>query len=100
MAARSVFIDTKVFTDIVEDIRSAAGSCILSEEPLSKLNAFEGTRAGCEMNEILKLFYKSTDAYRHEASESLSRALLTIRDSMIEQDRILSEGLTVDTHRR
>ena len=96
MAERSVFIDTKVFTDIVEDIRSAAGSCILSEEPLSKLNAFEGTRAGCEMNEILKLFYKSTDAYRHEASESLS----TIRDSMIEQDRILSEGLTVDTHRR
>jgi hypothetical protein len=52
------------------------------------------------MNEILKLFYKSTDTYRHEASECLPRALLTIRDSMIEQDRILSEGLTVETKRR
>ena len=100
MADRSVYIDTNVFTDIVENIRNTTANCILSDEPLSKLDVFNGTDIGCEMNDILELFYKATGAYRHEASESLPRALLSIRDSMIEQDKILSEGLTVDTHRR
>ena len=100
MAENSVFMDTNVFTDIVNEIQTTSANCVLSKDPLSKVNVFEGMNIGREMNEILKLFYKSTDTYRHEASECLPRALLTIRDSMIEQDRILSEGLTVETKRR
>ena len=100
MAENSIYMDTNVFTDIVEKIRSTSANCVLSDGPLSKLNVFEGTNVGREMNEILKLYYKATDTYRREASESLPRALLTIRDSMIEQDGILSEGLTVETQRR
>lgn len=100
MAENSVYMDTRVFTDIVGEIGSTTANCILSEDPLSKISVFEHTKVGREMNEILKLFYKSTGVYRHEASESLPRALLTLRDSMIEQDRILSEGLTVEKTRR
>ena len=99
MSEKSIFIDTRVFTDIVEDIKDTTVNCILSEEPLNKISVFEGTAVGREMNEILKLFYKSTDVYRSEASESLPRALLTLRDSMIEQDKIVSEGLVVEKKR-
>ena len=100
MARKSVYIDTNVFTDIVEDIRNTTAKGVFSEDALSKTSVFENTDVGQEMNEILKLFYKSTEVYRHESSESLPRALLTLRDSLIEQDRILSEGLEVDIRRR
>ena len=100
MALKSIYMDTNVVTDIVEDIRNTTAKCAYSEESFSKINVFETTDVGREMNEILKLFYKSTETYRHEASESLPRALFTLRDGMIEQDRILSEGLDVDIHRR
>ena len=100
MARKSVYMDTNVFTDIVEDIGNMTAKGVFSEDALSKTSVFEKTDVGREMNEILKLFYKSTEVYRHESSESLPRALLTLRDSLIEQDRILSEGLEVDIRRR
>ena len=39
MEENSVFMDTNVFTDIVENIRGAAAYSTLSEEPLQKLDA-------------------------------------------------------------
>ena len=100
MANKDVYMDTRVFTDIVNGIGGASSKCVLSTDPLSKTDVFEEMCAGKEMNEILKLYYKSTEVYRNEASDSLPRALLKVRDSMIEQDKILSEGLTVEKNRR
>lgn len=64
MAENSVYMDTRVFTDIVREIGSTTANCVLSEDPLSKIGVFENTKVGSEMNEILKLFYKFTDTYR------------------------------------
>lgn len=91
-----VLMDTNVFTGIVENIRGAASYCVMSEDPLQKLDAWEGISAGRKMNEILKQFYKATELYRAEASESLPRALLTLRDGMIAVDKEASENLTVE----
>ncbi|MBO4912503.1 MAG: hypothetical protein J5504_07235 [Butyrivibrio sp.] len=96
MAEREVFIDTNVFTGIVENIQNAAASCILSDGLLGNLKVMEGTDTGRKMNAILKKIYQTQDAYRHETSDSLPRALLTLRDSMIEQDKILGDSLTVE----
>ena len=100
MANKDVYMDTRVFTDIVNRIGGTSAKCILSTEPLGKTNVFEETKVGHEMNEILKLYYKSTEVYRNESSNSLPRALITLRDGIIEQDRILSEGLVVEKTRR
>ena len=48
------------------------------------------------MNELLKSFYKMSGTYRLEASGSLPWALLTLRDSMIEIDKKVSESLVVE----
>ena len=48
------------------------------------------------MNKILMKVYETQDSYKHETADSLPRALLTLRDSMIEQDKILSDSLTVE----
>ena len=95
-AEKEVFMDTNVFTNIVDNIQSAAASCVLSDEPLGIMNVMEGTDVGRKMNEILKKVYKTQDLYRHETADSLPRALLTLRDSMIEQDKIISDSLTVE----
>ena len=100
MANKDVYMDTRVFTNIVNGIGGASSKCVLSSDPLSKTDVYEETSVGKEMNEILKLYYKSTEVYRNETSDSLPRALLKVRDSMIEQDKILSEGLTVEKNRR
>ena len=95
MAENKVFMDTNVFTDIVENIRGAASYCVMSEDPLQELDAWEGISAGRKMNEILKQFYKATELYRAEASESLPRALLTLRDGMIAVDKDAVKGVLV-----
>ena len=96
MAGKEVFIDTNIFTNIVDDIQNAAAGCVLSDEPLGNMDVMAGTDAGRKMNEILKKVYKTQDAYRHETSDSLPRALRTLRDSMIEQDKIISDSLTAE----
>ena len=35
---KEVFMDTRVFTDIVKDIGGAASACTLSDEPLAKVD--------------------------------------------------------------
>lgn len=95
MSKDEVFMDTKVFTDIVEGIREAASNCVLSEEPLKMADCLDGFSAGREIHAVLKEVYKSAELYRHEASESLPRALLTLRDSMIAVDEEVSKSLTV-----
>ena len=41
MAKKSIYMDTNVFTDIVEDIRNTAEKSVFSEDALSKIIVFE-----------------------------------------------------------
>ncbi|SFU87714.1 hypothetical protein [Butyrivibrio sp. M55] len=91
-----VFMDTKVFTGIVDGIRGAASDCVLSDRALNSLDAWEGTDAGAAIIDLIKEVYKSSALYRTEASEALPSALNTLRDGMIAVDEELSNSLTVE----
>ncbi len=92
---KEVFMDTRVFTDIVKDIGGAASACILSNEPLAKADFLDDSDVGKELHFLLKEAYEMTELHRKEASESLPRALSKLRDSMIAVDDALSKSLTV-----
>ena len=91
-----VFMDTGVFTGIVENIREAAFDCVFPERALNSLSAWEGTDAGKEIIALIKEVYRLTELYRTEASEALPNALLTLRDGMIAVDEEASNSLTVE----
>ena len=96
MAENKVLMDTNVFTDITAGIKNNASNCIFSDELLRKTNVWEDTATGRKMNELLKSFYNMSDTYRQEAAESLPRALLTLRDSMVAVDKKLSKSIDVE----
>jgi hypothetical protein len=96
VAENKVFMDTGMFTGIVNDIKSAGESLVLSEEPQANLSALETLAVGREIIETLEQVYKNTDVYRLEVSQSLPKGLLTLRDSMINVDKTLSEGISVE----
>ena len=97
MAEKSVYMDTRVFTGIVKDIGSAASACILSDEPLSKAEFLDDSDVGKELHFLLKEAYKMTELHRKETSESLPKALLKLRDSMVSVDDALSKSLVVES---
>ena len=96
MIENSVFMDTNVFTDIVENIRGTASECVLSSRALNNTLAWEGTNVGREIIETLKEIHRTSELYRLEASESLPRGFMTLRDSMIAIDDAASKNLTVE----
>ena len=96
MAEDKVMMNTNVFTEITAGIKNNASNCIFSDELLRKTDIWNDTATGRKMNEILRSFYKKSDTYRIEASGSLPWALLTLRDSMIEIDKKVSESLVVE----
>lgn len=91
-----VFMDTGVFTDIVEDIRGAASECVFPDNALRQANRIGTFNAGRKMQEILKEIHKTDEMYRREASESLPTAFLKMRDSMIAIDDACANSLTVE----
>ena len=93
---KEVFMDTRVFTDIVKDIGGAASACILPDEPLAKADFLDDSDVGKELHALLNEAYKMTELHRTETSESLPRALLKLRDSMIAVDDALSKSLVVE----
>lgn len=97
MAEKEVFMDTNIFTGIVDDIRGAASACILKTESLSKADFLDDTDVGRELHSLLQEAYKMTDLHRTEASEALPRALSNLRDSMIAVDDTLSKSLVVES---
>ena len=99
MAENKVFMDTGVFTGIVNDIKSAGEGLALSEGPQANLSALETLAVGREIIETLEQVYKNTDVYRLEVSQSLPKGLLTLRDSMINVDKAVSESLSVERRR-
>ena len=96
MAEKEVFMDTGVFTGIVDDIRGAASECIFLDSALNQAGRLDTFKAGRRMHELLKKIHKTDEMYRREASESLPHAFLTIRDSMIAIDEALADNLTVE----
>ena len=95
MAEREVFMDTNVFTEIVDEIKGTAASCILPDRAINNALAWKSTNVGREILEILGEIHKTADIYKAEASENLPRGLFTLRDSMIAVDNAASESLTV-----
>ena len=94
---KEVFMDTRVFTDIVKDIGGAASACILSNEPLAKADFLDDSDVGKELHFLLKEAYKMNELHGTETSESLPRALLKLRDSMVTVDDALSKSFTVES---
>lgn len=97
MAEKEVFMDTKIFTGIVNDIRGAASSCMLKTEALAKADFLDDTDVGRELHSLLQEAHKMTELHRTESSEALPRALSTLRDSMITVDDALSKSLVVES---
>ncbi len=97
MAEKEVFMDTGIFTGIVDDIRGAASSCILKTEQFTKADFLDDTDVGRELHSLLQEAYKMTELHRTEASEALPCALSKLRDSMIAVDDALSKNLVVES---
>ena len=96
MAEDKVFMDTNVFTGIVNDIRNAADHLVLTDRALNSSECLEEFPAGVEIHEALKEVHTTSKLYRYEAAAALPKGLLTLRDSMIEVDREVSESLSVE----
>ena len=94
---KEVFMNTRVFTDIVKDIGGAASACVLSDEPLAKADFLDDSDVGKELHALLNEAYKMTELHRTETSESLPRALIKLRDSMVTVDDALSKSLIVES---
>ena len=93
---KEVFMDTNVFTDIVEEIRGAAFECVFPDNALRHAGYLDTFKSGKKMHEILVKLHETDELYRRESSESLPRGFLTIRDSMIAIDTAASDSLTVE----
>ena len=100
MAENMVFMDTGVFTGIVEDIRGAGSEFMPIESPLEGAKVLCGTTGGCKMYNILEQMYRTDHLYSTAASGSLPNALLKVRDGMIAVDHAASESLTVKVENR
>ena len=96
MAEDKVFMDTGIFTGIVEDMRGAAAELTITDSPLAGAEAFCGITGGCKMYNILEEMYRTDFLYNTVASGSLPNALLKIRDGMIAVDNAMSESLSVN----
>ncbi|RKM53919.1 hypothetical protein D6853_14870 [Butyrivibrio sp. X503] len=99
MSENKVFMDTKIFTNIVNDIKHSTSECVLDESPLKSVKVWQYTDVGLKMEKILKKVYKSSKEYRKEASGSLPRAFLTLRDGMIRVDEVASKSLKVEMNK-
>lgn len=96
MAENSVFMDTNVFSNIVDGIRGTASECVFSDNALKQANHLDTFNAGKKIHELLAEIHKTDELYRRESSESLPHGFLTMRDSMIAIDKACAESLTVE----
>ena len=96
MSNNDVLMDTKIFTDIVDDIRISASVCVLPDDPLSSVNVWEHIDVGIKMKGILEKAYRASEVYRTESSKSVPEAFLKLRDSMIQVDKAAAASLDID----
>jgi len=95
MAEKSIFMDTNVFTDIVNDIQGTASECVFSEAILDEAKNICGTISQAKLYNALEEIHRATYLHEAVASTELPTALLKLRDSMIAVDDALSKNLTV-----
>ena len=95
MANNEVYMDTNVFTDIVNSIGTSASDCVLSGDPLDKVNIWRDTDVGKKMEQILGKVYLATDEYKALSAMTLPTAYFKLRDNMINVDDALSKGIAV-----
>ena len=95
MANNEVYMDTKVFTDIVNSIGTSASDCVFSGDPLDKVNIWRDTDVGKKMEQILGKVYLATDEYKALSAMTLPTAYFKLRDNMINVDDALSKGIAV-----
>ncbi len=96
MAENSVFMDTNVFSNIVDGINGAASECVFPDSALNQADRLDTFTAGRKIHELLLAIHKTDELYRSESSESLPHGFLTMRDSMIAIDKASAESLTVE----
>ena len=96
MAKKSIYMDTNVFTDIVNEIRGNATECVFPDNALKQAGCLDTFQSGRTMHKILEELHKTDELYRRESSKSLPREFLTMRDSMIEVDKAAADSLTVE----
>mgnify|MGYP006935963095 CR=1 FL=1 len=99
MAENSVFMDTNVFSNIVDGIRGTASECVFSDSALKQADRLDTYKAGRKIHELLLAIHKTDELYRQESSQSLPHGFLTMRDSMIAIDKACAESLTVENVR-
>lgn len=94
---KEVFMDTKVFTGIVNNIGAAASECVFGYSSRDHANvAWDGTEVGKEIIGIMEQMHKTVRAYRSETAGALPQALLTLRDGLINVDDSLSKGIEIE----
>lgn len=97
MSDKSLYIDTFMYTGIVNDIKSKAALCNLSGQPLVSVKAWDNTDIGVKMKEVLNSVYATEVLYKSQSSQSLPTALFKLRDSITSLDKTLSDSLKVDS---
>ena len=91
-----VFMETDVFTEIVNNIKGAANECILPDSALKIAKNLDTFNAGRGMHELMEEIHKTADLYRKEASISLPKSLFTLRDDLIAVDDALGGSISVE----
>ena len=96
MGNKSVFMDTNIFSSIVEDIRGSAIDCAFPCNALSQAPHLDTFSAGRSMHEDQKTIHETDEVYRSESSEALPGGFLKMKDSMLAVDKAASEALVVN----
>ena len=100
MADNKVFMDTNIFTEVVNSIGISASNCVLSKSVLDKVDTWDNTAVGKKMTKLLKDVLNSSKVYKDEAGMTLPASFLKMRDSMINVDNAAASSLKVDVNKR
>ncbi len=94
-----IFMDTTVFTDIVNNIANAASVCRPEIENIFAAEKTLGTETMKLLSKCSEEVYETSVLFSAQAGEALPFALGTLRDSMILQDKLASEAIEVNIKR-
>ena len=100
MSENKVFMDSNVFTEIVESFGTSASTCVLSDAVLNNVKTWDNTAVGKKMTKLLKDVLQSSKAYNAESAVPLPPAYIKMRDSMINVDKEAASSIKVETSKR
>ena len=91
--ATEVYMDTEVFTEIVDGIAFSGSQCHLDSSFVKDSEKMAKTDITDLLSEYTSKYYDFADNYKVHVSENLPHGLSTLRDSLIMQDKIISEAI-------